>query len=212
MTDHSSQAVRVPDYELADSIDLTEPAQYRALFEPTRAELCSLLLQRAATTSELAAVLGKPKGTIGHHLRVLAEAGLVTVVRTKRVRALEAKYYGRTARVFFYHREHEAVGHDERVLMGAIDGVRAALNRDEFVNANQRHARIAPERLMEWNERLHQLLFDFAAEPADGDTTYALVFALYATDRPPLPAAGAEEHGAHPEARDDARDGAKDDA
>ncbi len=193
MADHSSDAVRIPDYDLADSIDLTEAAQYRALFEPTRAELCSLLLERAATTSELAQVLGKPKGTIGHHLKVLAEAGLVTVVRTKRVRALEAKYYGRTARVFFYNREHEAVGHDERVLIGAIDGVRAALNRDAFVNANQRFARIPRERLQEWNERLHQLLFDFAAEPPQGETTYALVFALYATDRPPLPDIDAED-------------------
>ena len=200
MADHSASAaplpappngslpVPTPDYPLAESLDLTDPAQYRALFEPTRAQLCSLLLERAATTSELAEVLGKPKGTIGHHLKVLAQAGLVTVVRTKRVRALEAKYYGRTARVFFYRREHDAVGQEERVLTGAIAAVRAALARAAFVNANQRYARIAPHRVEEWNERLHRLLIDFAADSPEGDTTYALMFALYATDRPPLPA------------------------
>src|SRR5699024_10214475 len=93
--------------------------EYRALFEDTRKQIVSLLLERAATTSELAEVLGKPKGTVGHHLKVLEEAGLVHVVRTKKVRALEAKYYGRTARVFLYRREHEAVGEEERVLANA---------------------------------------------------------------------------------------------
>jgi DNA-binding transcriptional ArsR family regulator len=41
---------------------------------------------------------------VGYHLKVLEEAGLVHVVRTKKVRAIEAKYYGRTARIFLYHR------------------------------------------------------------------------------------------------------------
>lgn len=188
MTDHSPT-----DYPLADTLVLDDPRQYRALFEPTRAQICSLLLERAATTSELAEVLGKPKGTVGHHLKVLADAGLVTVVRTKRVRALEAKYYGRTARVFFYDRAHDAIGQEERVLSDTIAGVRAALERKDHVNVNLRHARISPERLHEWNERMHQLLFDFAAEQPEGDVTYALTFALYATDRPPLRAPESDE-------------------
>ena len=167
MTDHS-----LTDYALADTLELDDPRQYRALFEPTRAQICSLLLERAATTSELAEVLGKPKGTVGHHL--------------KRVRALEAKYYGRTARVFFYDRAHDAIGQEERVLGDTIAGVRAALERNAHVNVNVRHARISRERLDEWNDRMHQLLFDFAAERPEGDVTYALTFALYATDRPPL--------------------------
>lgn len=192
MTDHNADDDR-PDYPLADELELADPSQYKALFEPTRAQICSLLLERAATTSELAEVLGKPKGTVGHHLKVLADAGLVTVVRTKRVRALEAKYYGRTARVFWYDRAHDAIGYEERLLTSAIAGVRAALARDAFVNANVRYARIAPERLDEWTERLHQLLFDFAAERPDGDVTYALTFALYATGRAPLPASGQDE-------------------
>lgn len=108
-----------PDYELAEALEFNDPAQYRALFEVTREQIVSLLLERAATTTDLAEVVGKPKGTIGHHLKVLERAGLVRVVRTKRVRALEAKYYGRTARVFFYHHAYEAVGRPQRVLADA---------------------------------------------------------------------------------------------
>ena len=192
MTDHAADEPR-PDYPLADRLELADPAQYRALFEPTRAQICSLLLERAATTSELAEVLGKPKGTVGHHLKVLADAGLVTVVRTKRVRALEAKYYGRTARVFWYDRAYDAIGQEERVLSDTMAGVRGALGRNAFANVNLRYARIPAPRLDEWNERLHQLLFEFAAERPEGDVTYALAFALYATDRVPLPSSETDE-------------------
>ena len=41
-----------------------------------------------------------PKGTVGHHLKVLEKAGLIRVVRTRQVRALTEKYYGRVARLF----------------------------------------------------------------------------------------------------------------
>lgn len=194
MADHSPQAVAPPEshpsppgYALAETLELTEPAQYRALFEDTRREIISLLLERAATTSELAEVLGKPKGTVGHHLKVLSDAGLVHVVRTKRVRALEAKYYGRTARVFLYHREHEAVGDEERMLSRAAAEIATAPTEDAVTTANTRYARIPHTRAAEWKHRLEDLLMEFTAEPASGDTTYALVFGLYPTRRPPLP-------------------------
>src|SRR5699024_12695647 len=106
----------VPDYPLADGLTLEDPAQYRALFEETRQQIVALLSERAATISELAATLQKPKGTVGHHMQVLADAGLVHVVRTQKVRALVAKYWGRTARIFYYHRVDAAVGDAQRIL------------------------------------------------------------------------------------------------
>ena len=59
-----------------------------------------LLRERAASTTELATVLETPKGTVGHHLKVLESAGLIRVVRTRQVRALTEKFYGRVARLF----------------------------------------------------------------------------------------------------------------
>ena len=180
-----------PDYELDDYLELTERAQYKALFDETRGEIVSLLLERAATTSELAETLGKPKGTVGHHLNVLADAGLVRVVRTKRVRALEAKYYGRTARVFLFHQIGEASSEPQQVLARAAaeiaEAAEGTTDADSDVMANRRYARIPAERAEYWAIHVQDELMEFASEPRGGDTTYALVVALYPTNRAPLP-------------------------
>lgn len=183
-----------PDYELGDVLELSEPAQYKALFDETRTEIVSLLLERAATTSELAETLGKPKGTIGHHLNVLAEAGLVKVVRTKRVRALEAKYYGRTARVFLFHKVGEASSVSEEILASAAEEIAAAAgNPDLETMANRRYVRLPDDRAEAWAVRIQNELVEFASEPRGGDTTYAMVVALYPTDRASLPPAEEDE-------------------
>lgn len=186
-----------PDYELADSLTVTDPSQYRALFEETRAQIVGILLERAATTSELATVLDRPKGTVGHHLRVLADAGLVRVVRTERVRALEAKYYGRTARVFYFQHVEDAVPAAPRTLRRAADEVATALdhrgvNERRTVDVNRRDARIPERRAHAFAERLGELMMEFAEEPREGETTYALVYGVFPTDRPALP--GADGH------------------
>src|SRR5215470_12307199 len=91
----------LPDYELADRVALTRPAQVKALSHPLRTTILGLLHERAATVSELAVALERPKSTVAHHVKVLDDAGLVQVVRTRRVRAIEERFYGRTARMFY---------------------------------------------------------------------------------------------------------------
>src|SRR5512133_2166858 len=90
-----------PDYELADRIALSEPAQVKAIGHPLRTALLGLLHERAATVNELAAAVGRPKSTVAHHVKVLGDAGLVQVVRTRRVRGIDERFYGRTARMFY---------------------------------------------------------------------------------------------------------------
>src|ERR671924_2156230 len=75
-----------PDYELADRIALTEPRQVRALSHPLRNTILGLLHERAASVTELATAVERPKSTVAHHVKVLAEAGLLQVVRTRRGR------------------------------------------------------------------------------------------------------------------------------
>ncbi|GAA1102541.1 ArsR/SmtB family transcription factor [Nocardiopsis metallicus] len=187
-----------PDYELADSLELSTPEQYRALFEDTRTEIVMLLLERAATTSELAESLGRPKGTVGHHLKVLEEAGLVRVVRTRKVRALEAKYYGRTARTFYYQAVNEARGLSQRTLADvSAEITQLPAELADQVNVNLRYARIPADRVAEWNERVGDLLVEFGTQPRSGETTYGLAIALYPTGRSSLP----ESEGPAPEDR-----------
>src|ERR687885_178786 len=101
-----------PDYDLADRIALTEPFQVKAISHPLRTTILGLLHERAATVSELAVALERPKSTVAHHVKVLNEAGLVQVVRTRRVRAIEERFYGRTARMFYVAVERSVDGED----------------------------------------------------------------------------------------------------
>ena len=91
----------MPDYDLAETVRASTPAQLKALADPLRSSILHLLAERAATTTELAEALGRPKGTVDHHLKVLERAGLVDVVRTREVRALTERFWGRTARTIF---------------------------------------------------------------------------------------------------------------
>lgn len=183
MADH-----KAPDYELEPTLKLDEPAQFKALFEETRREIIELLLERAATIKELAETLDKPKGTIGHHVSALEEAGLIRVVRTKMVRAIEAKYYGRTARTFLIDDTLEtgielAPDHFLQTAASELSKV-----KDGTIGISTlRHVRIPESKAEEWQERLTALAEEFTAEERGGETTYGLLLAFYPTDRPHLP-------------------------
>src|SRR5437764_14332880 len=99
-----------PDYELEDRLALTEASQVQALSYPLRNTILGLLHERAATVNELAVALGRPKSTVAHHVKVLTEAGLLQIVRTRRVRAIEERFYGRTARMFYVGVERSGEG------------------------------------------------------------------------------------------------------
>src|SRR5919204_6558809 len=90
-----------PDYDLPDRVTLTEPSQVKAISHPMRTAILGLLHERAATVSELAVALDRPKSTVAHHVKVLHEARLVQVVRTRRVGAIQGRLYGRNARLFY---------------------------------------------------------------------------------------------------------------
>src|ERR1044072_6464339 len=87
-----------PDYDLPDRIALTTPAQVKAISHPLRTTILGMLHERAATVTELAVAVERPKSTVAHHVKVRAAAGLVRVVRTRRGRASQGRSDGRPAR------------------------------------------------------------------------------------------------------------------
>lgn len=184
MADH-----KAPDYELDQRLDLEHPDQYKALFDETRMQIVDLLLERAATIKELSEALGKPKGTIGHHVSALEEAGLIKVVRTKMVRAIEAKYYGRVARTYVILDKAD-IGIElapDHFLQAAARDFSAVEEPDAGTMSTLRYARIPEERSGEWAQRLADLAEEFTAEERGGETTYGLLLAMYPTNRPHLP-------------------------
>ncbi|MEV0796617.1 winged helix-turn-helix domain-containing protein [Kribbella sp. NPDC050281] len=181
----------VPDYVLEDTIELTTAEQVRAISDPLRTTILGLLHERAATVTELATAVKRPKSTVAHHVKVLADAGILKVVRTRRVRAIEERFYGRAARMFY-------VGLGRRV-----DGVELPPDFNDFEVAAEesrtaydagqlrsfiRHARIPEERAAEFWHGVDRLIHSFDELPRSGDTTYGFTVGLYPIiDYPTLP-------------------------
>jgi DNA-binding transcriptional ArsR family regulator len=180
----------IPDYELVDQIVVTSPAQLRAMADPLRATILDLLLERAATVAELAAALQRPKSTVAYHTGVLVAAEMLRVVRTRRVRAIDERYYGRTARVFYVGvvnrpGEDPTTVHANALSVAAAESVPA--HGADDLRSILRHVRIPEERAAEFWQRVLALASDFAQLPRSGDTAYGFVAGLYPTDYPTLP-------------------------
>jgi DNA-binding transcriptional ArsR family regulator len=179
-----------PDYELAERIALTRPSQVRAIGHPLRTTVLSLLHERAATVTELAAAVGRPKSTVAHHVKVLTGAGLVQVVRTRRVRAIEERFYGRTARMFYVGVERSPDGEDMPRDFNDFEvaaGESAAAHQDGKLWGFVRHARISEDQASEFWARMAELVAEFDRLPRTGETMYGFAVGIYPTDHPTLP-------------------------
>ena len=187
----------VPDYDLDDRIELTTAEQVRAISDPLRTTILGLLHERAATVTELAGAVKRPKSTVAHHVNVLARAGLLRVVRTRRVRAIDERYYGRTARMFYVGLGRRADGvplpPDFNDFEVAAKESVAAYDAGQL-RAFIRHARIADEQAAEFWDRIEQVIHDFDRLPRSGDTAYGFAVGLYPMlDYPTLPPPTGEE-------------------
>jgi DNA-binding transcriptional ArsR family regulator len=182
----------IPDYDLVDTIVVSTLAEMRAMADPLRVTILDLLLERAATIGELATAVDRPKSTVAHHVKVLVQAGMLRVVRTRRVRAIDERYYGRTARTFVVGAVSALDDAKEPVFENMLS-VAAAESRQAHHADNlrtvHRHVRIPRERAAEFWERVEALGVEFAQLPRSGHTVFAFVAGLYPTDHPTLPEA-----------------------
>jgi DNA-binding transcriptional ArsR family regulator len=169
------------DYEAEDTLIVSGPAQLRAMADPFRTQLIQLLRDRARSTQEISEELSVPKGTVGHHLKVLESAGLIRVVRTRKVRAVTEKFYGRTARLFLYQTDDPA---DGRAISAVT--LRQAANEVELAplvtGFGLVRARLAAKDVERFERRLKKLMDDFrAADRADG-TPSSLTAGIWAAE------------------------------
>ena len=180
------------DYELAEEVRADTPARMKALGDPLRSTILDLVLERAMTVTELAARLRRPKGSVAYHVNVLVDVGLLQVVRTQKVRAIEERYYGRTGRTIVL--DH---GPGEVPFLNEVLAEMDLQYPDDLASGGftYRRARIPRERADEYIERLFQVTLDFIAEPRDGDIEYGLYVAMFPTNRriAPPPDAGRDE-------------------
>jgi hypothetical protein len=137
--------------------------------------------------------LERPKSTVAHHVKVLAGAGLVQVVRTRRVRAIEERFYGRTARMFYVSAERGPEADDLPRDFNDFEvaaGESAGAFRDGKLWGFIRHARISEEQASEFWERMAKLVAEFDRLPRSGETVYGFAVGVYPTEHPTLPGGG----------------------
>ena len=184
-----SAAQDPPGYSLEERLALTRPEQVKALSHPLRNTVLQLLHERAATVTELATAAGRPKSTVAHHVKVLAEAGLVRVVRTRRVRAIEERFYGRTARMFYVSLEGAVDDELPRDFNDFEVAAResSAAYRDGKLWGFIRHARITEEQASGFWEQMAELVSEFDRLPRAGETMYGFAIGVYPSDHPTLP-------------------------
>lgn len=193
--DERRDAPRRRDYELDDVFDIDTADRMKALGDPLRIRICDLVLERAYSVTELAELLDRPKGTVAYHVDLLVDAGLLKVVRTRKVRAVDERFYGRVARTYVLH---DTIGTDEplgflgdvlrevdRELMGERHdpGDESAPAWTRATLTTYRRARIPADRAAEYARRLSELTVEFVDEPRDGDIEFGLYIALFPTNR-----------------------------
>jgi DNA-binding transcriptional ArsR family regulator len=170
------------DYEAADTLIVADPAQLRAMADPFRTQLIQLLRDRARSTQEISAELSVPKGTVGHHLKVLESAGLIRVVRTRKVRAVTEKFYGRTARLFLYQTEDPAA--DGRAISAVT--LRQAASEVELAplvtGFGLVRARLTEKEIDRFERRVKKLMDDFRGADQPGGTPSSLMAGIWAAE------------------------------
>ena len=177
--DHSN----LIDYPADDVLLVSDPEQLKALADELRGRIISLLRERARSTQQLARELDIPKGTVGHHLKVLERAGLIRVVRTRKVRAVTEKFYGRVARLFLFEAEDPA---DARAIGAAT--LRDAASQLERAPGSGTWglvlSRLTPTDVARFERRVGRLLEDFrTADTAEG-APHRLAVAGWPVERP----------------------------
>jgi DNA-binding transcriptional ArsR family regulator len=191
----------IPDYELEDMLVVTAPEQLRALADPLRGTLLELMLERAATVTELARAVDRPKSTVAYHVNLLVGARLVRVVRTRKVRAIEERFYGRVARTLYIG---VLSAPEDKQVVAAINGLAdaaaeaAPAHAADDLRCTHVHARIPIEEVRAFWAEVQALARRFAQIPRSGEQVYGFVAGLYPTDAPTLPDPDSKQDGDRP--------------
>lgn len=161
---------------------LDSPEQLKALADPTRSKILRILQDGPASAKQLSEALEMTHGKVGHHVKVLRDAGMIEVVETRSVRALTEKFYGLT-----YDRLIMDEKAGDRLQFLLAQAAREALPSSEqafdppglFVTV-----RLLPDKAAEVNRRLRSLVEEVvSSEHVDGEP-FGLVVSLFNTDTP----------------------------
>jgi len=170
------------DYALDAEITADTPERMKALADRLRMTVLDLVLERAMTVTELAERLKRPRGTVAYHVDILVAAGLLQIVRTRRVRAVDERYYGRTARTITFHQQAPGEFAFFSDVLAEVDFERLEA-KQPGAYSTLRRARIPASLAEEFAARLDALSHEFISLPRSGDLEFGLLITLYPTTR-----------------------------
>ncbi|RKE16860.1 transcriptional regulator [Streptomyces sp. TLI_171] len=175
----------MPTDDLPETFHVTTDEQLRAVSNLTRHRIMAVLRFEPATITQIAARVGLAKGSSSYHVRLLERAGLVKVVRTRKVRGVTERYYAMAVRSITL--PDPGRGGPDVLMRHAVADLEASPVDGRQVR--MAHLRLTDEQVAELGERLHALADEYRtlSDPALPDTS--LVFALFR----PAPRDEAEE-------------------
>jgi DNA-binding transcriptional ArsR family regulator len=167
-------------YDLDEMIHADSPARLKAAGHPLRALILDLVLERAMTVTELADRVRKPRGSVAHHVDVLVDAGLLKVTATRRVRAIDERFYGRTAHTIVFPDSTR----DGDLPFVADARAQADLSDPHCAGGfTLRHARIPAELAQAFADQVMALAAEFTRLPRSGSTEFAFLAGVFPTNR-----------------------------
>ena len=165
-----------------DSILLLDsPKRLRAIADETRAQILRILEDGPASAKELSSIMEMSHGKIGHHLRVLKDAGFIAIVDERPVRAVVERFYGLT-----YERLQLGEGGADRLRFALAQAAReAAEDQPLDPPAILLTSRLSSAAAEDFHRRLIDLAEEFAsAGDPDADTVFGFSGSVFLTDTP----------------------------
>jgi DNA-binding transcriptional ArsR family regulator len=176
--------VTMPDIPIRLTISTEQ--QFKATSDMMRSRILGVIQYQPLTAKQIAQRLQATPGAIGHHLRVLEEAGLVKIVARRLVHGIVACYYTRAARLYDYEFPQDVTG-SHSVDLDFFSQVRAEM-MDSLVSYGEYephsqsfpHARLSPEKAQEYFRRFNVLLNELIEEKPDPNgEIYGVFFSIF---------------------------------
>ncbi|GGT22076.1 hypothetical protein GCM10010286_54470 [Streptomyces toxytricini] len=166
----------MPNADLPEALHVTTDEQLRAVSNLTRHRIMAVLRFEPATITQIAERVGLAKGSSSYHVRLLERAGLVKVVRTRKVRGVTERYYAPAARSIVL--PDPATGQPDVLMRHAVADLEAS-PVDGPRHVRMAHLRLTDDQFAELGARLQALADEYRqlSDPSLPDVS--LAFALF---------------------------------
>jgi len=162
-------------------LELTDIMQFKALSSLARQRILGVLVHRSATIGALSTELAMPRGSVGYHLRVLSDAGLIVPAQTVQVRGGTEIHWAAIATGFDLTAFAELAAPAELLRRAAQELAQADHGGMEY--ARVKRIRLRPETFAAFVDQLQGAFDDLDANSAEPDdqegTGVTLAIALY---------------------------------